>query len=370
MYYYTKFAVGSQNSPQSAIIDTGSDTLAFPCNNCKGTACGSHQNPRFSTFHSKSFIKCPNSFFHRSSSVCKFEKSYAEGSGLNGFLASDYIKFKNGKRISDNKLSNFNKFLKKDLKLKAEFGCTTKESGLFKDQYADGILGLDDGSSFIKSLENKSNLNKEKVFSFGLCFHKTGGIMSIDLRNKNYPDDKITMLKEKKDHSKILEIPYTSRRNYYEIKINGFGIENYKTHIGSTTMMIDSGTTFSHFPQTIFLQIMKILNLYCHKHPKKCGRVQGGTFNEDSCLELHQPDAHFASAQDLLNSFPNIHLYFHGSQKPYILYPNNYFYREYSPDEEDITRLCMALKGHEEGRIILGAFSMVDYYFYFDRKQK
>lgn len=27
----------------------------------------------------------------------------------------------------------------------------------------------------------------------------------------------------------------------------------------------------------------------------------------------------------------------------------------------------MALKGEEEGKIILGAFSMVDYYFYFDR---
>jgi len=30
----------------------------------------------------------------------------------------------------------------------------------------------------------------------------------------------------------------------------------------------------------------------------------------------------------------------------------------------------MALKGEEEGKIILGAFSMVDYYFYFDRLNK
>ena len=34
MYYYTKFDVGTSNTPQSAIIDTGSDTLAFPCNGC------------------------------------------------------------------------------------------------------------------------------------------------------------------------------------------------------------------------------------------------------------------------------------------------------------------------------------------------
>ncbi len=30
----------------------------------------------------------------------------------------------------------------------------------------------------------------------------------------------------------------------------------------------------------------------------------------------------------------------------------------------------MALKGQEDGKIILGAFSMKDYFFYFDRLQK
>lgn len=34
MYYFAKFDVGSQEAPQSAILDTGSDTLAFPCNTC------------------------------------------------------------------------------------------------------------------------------------------------------------------------------------------------------------------------------------------------------------------------------------------------------------------------------------------------
>ena len=34
-------------------------------------------------------------------------------------------------------------------------------------------------------------------------------------------------------------------------------------------------------------------------------------------------------------------------------------------------RLCFAVKAEgEEDRIILGAFSMIDYYFYFDRKDK
>lgn len=59
-------------------------------------------------------------------------KKYAEGSSLHGFLADDLIKFKNSRPVSDYKLNKFNEKLSNDLKLKAEFGCTTKETGLFK----------------------------------------------------------------------------------------------------------------------------------------------------------------------------------------------------------------------------------------------
>ena len=53
------------------------------------------------------------------------------------------------------------------------------------------------------------------------------------------------------------------------------------------------------------------------------------------------------------------------------LHPGNYFYKEYDDDHnENVIRLCMAIKGHEENKIILGAFAMIDNYFYFDRKSQ
>lgn len=42
MYYYAKFGVGNPTKTQSAIIDTGSDTLAFPCEKCSSGNCGNH----------------------------------------------------------------------------------------------------------------------------------------------------------------------------------------------------------------------------------------------------------------------------------------------------------------------------------------
>lgn len=382
MYYYTKFSVGNPDSLQSAIIDTGSDTLAFPCDHCQSHDCGTHEDPRFVSSESTTFkyeIHCPQHIFYHRHKVCQFVKQYAEGSTLLGFLGEDYIKFKNAKRVRDPKLDHFNSYLKKDLKLKAEFGCTTKETGLFKDQYADGIIGLDQHSGFIKSMEKYSSHKEAKVFSFGLCFHSNGGIMSIDLRNKFKEDDKIVMLNKSIANLKPpLEAEFSIDSNYYQIQVSKFSIwEGPSEHtnlveLKPINVMIDSGTTFTHLPDFYLSHILKKLSEYCKEKEERCGRVPDPVLNPNSCLELSQPDDFFKNETELLNSFPDIKLHLGEDKRPYVLRPKNYFYREYiehpTEEEKNIIRLCLALKGKEKDRIILGAFGMIDYYFYFDRK--
>lgn len=68
-------------------------------------------------------------------------------------MGFDYVRFKNSHKVNDPKLTNMNSSLEKDLKIKSDFGCTTKETGLFVTQYADGILGLDNDSTMIESME-------------------------------------------------------------------------------------------------------------------------------------------------------------------------------------------------------------------------
>lgn len=305
--------------------------------------------------------------------MCQFVKSYAEGSSLLGFLAVDYIRFKNARLINDPKLTRLNSLLKKDLRLRVEFGCTTKETGLFKTQFADGILGLDNGSSFIESVENDNTDGEAKVFSFGLCFHNSGGIMSVDLRHKNKVDDKIVMLnKHINDYPNPIITPYLYGNNYYEIQVSHFELGERKINVPSINMMIDSGTTFTHFPSSYINKILESLNHYCSEHLDRCGKIPNAVFKEDSCLELKLPDPNYSSEHELLASFPEIKIHLEHSNRPYILHPKNYFYKEFEddPSQRNLIRLCLALKGEEEGRIILGAFSMVDYYFYFDRKMR
>ena len=375
MYYFSKVQVGSNRADQSVIIDTGSDTLAFPCDSCERNECGTHQDPRFQTSGSSSFkysINCSNRILFRSSNVCQFVKSYAEGSSLLGFLAEDYLKFKNTHRMNDLRLKKLNAMMQKDFRMKAEFGCTTKETGLFKTQFADGILGLDDGSTFIQSIEDENSSNRHKVFSFGLCFHNTGGIMSIDLRERNRNDAPITVLSRNPgelDHP--VAVRYTSDNSYFEVYTERFEVGNMRLDLDGINVMVDSGTTFTHFPTEYIQAIMKALNMFCASSSDRCGRIKGAVFNEESCLQFKQPDDTYKNVKELLDTFPEIKFYFKGSNKPYIIYPKNYFYQEYDEvkDNPEI-KLCMALKGEEEGRIILGAFSMIDNYFYFDRKAK
>jgi hypothetical protein len=262
--------------------------------------------------------------------------------------------------------------MKKDMRVKAEFGCTTKETGLFKTQFADGILGLDNGSTLIESIERENSQSVPKIFSFGLCFHNNGGIMSVDLRKKFQPDEKIAMLnKHINQYDNPIVVPYTDDNNYYEILVSQFELDNVAIPVPPINMMIDSGTTFTHFPTSYLNKILRQLNSYCKANKDKCGRLGTPNFKEDSCLELKQPDEHYRNEHELLASFPDIKIHLANSSRPYILHPKNYFYREHDDNPNpETTRICLALKGEEEGRIILGAFSMIDHYFYFDRKSK
>ena len=172
MYYFIDISVGNPGQVQSAILDTGSDTLSVPCTLCKNGDCGKHEHSYFNNDRSKTFTLKESCYFpvlFSKMKVCQFVKSYAEGSSLLGIDVADRVVL--GDVDSSAQRS-----------LQGSFGCTIKETGLFKTQFADGILGMDDNSELIGSLEksyNETNQDKKRL-SFGVCFNDNGGFMTID----------------------------------------------------------------------------------------------------------------------------------------------------------------------------------------------
>lgn len=56
------------------------------------------------------------------------------------------------------------------------------------------------------------------------------------------------------------------------------GLEHKIFNKGKISMMIDSGTTFSHFPTLYMQRILFYLNEYCKKNRNKCGRIPNVNF--------------------------------------------------------------------------------------------
>ena len=94
MYYFIDINMGSPGQVQSAILDTGSDTLSVPCTMCKKGDCGKHEHTYFDNDKSKTFTIKESCYFpvmFSKMKVCQFVKSYAEGSSLLGIDVTDRV---------------------------------------------------------------------------------------------------------------------------------------------------------------------------------------------------------------------------------------------------------------------------------------
>ena len=101
--------------------------LSFPCVLCKSGDCGVHEHSYFDQKTSQSFnlvTRCYSPVLFSAHKVCKFVKSYAEGSSLLGVLGKDEIAF--------SKETKQYRMLRRKEVLRGTFGCTIKETGLFK----------------------------------------------------------------------------------------------------------------------------------------------------------------------------------------------------------------------------------------------
>ena len=360
-FYYTTLYVGDNKVKQTYVIDTGSSIMSSPCSPC--AECGKHKSPYyFDMKHVHKPLKCSSKicqltpsnaclkkklkFLSRNS--CTFKVGRAAGDGISGYYMRDVVYFETDKMIDNPK------YHRKTYRSYAlPVGCTTAESGKYKELTTDGIMGMSYNSkSFISLLYNLKIINRD---IFSLCFGLRGGYMSLGEVDKTY------------HKSQTIEyVPLLSSTIDYLVKVTSIklGSDSEKSiikmpHIAS----IDTGNTISYFPSIIFQRIIKHFKAFCATQNGKCGNF---TYDEELgyCAPFSDRESLFKT---IYHYWPNITLEFGESE--YIWKPLHYYYY-YFNSSKVIRKACLGFDYHKSSRIILGANFIHGHDIIFDRQNK
>ena len=133
--------------------------------------CGNHVNPYWDIKNSTTATipKCGGT------NQCSISQSYSEGSSWKGYLVQDkfYVGSSNTNTNAVTPSSPFNTLLSVDF----QFACQTYETGLFRTQLADGIMGMSISEDTLPAQLMKQKVTNTRIFA--LCYRVGGGIMTL-----------------------------------------------------------------------------------------------------------------------------------------------------------------------------------------------
>ena len=170
--FFTYIYVGSPPQRVSVIIDTGSHHTAFPCVGCK---CGKHLDPPFDPKKSSS-----SEVSNCRGKKCYLHQSYSEGSSWHAYEVKDQVWVGGEMAISTDPGKAKQRAIDSshaNQSVKFQFGCQDKETGLFRTQKIDGIMGLSAHPLTLPFVLKKNKMTETKAFS--MCFRVGGGVLSL-----------------------------------------------------------------------------------------------------------------------------------------------------------------------------------------------
>ena len=236
-YFYARVHVGTPGQEFTVIVDTGSSLMAVPCTGC--TKCGKHMNPYFEQSTSSTYSEGCNAIAKCKScsgGKCTYKTHYVEGSSIGGYLVKDQV----GLLMVGAQTPQFT--------AEAIFGCQQSETGLFKAQLADGIMGLGYGKydTVFDSLVHQHKVKDTLSF----CVHRSGGYIQFGADPPTAPG--------------TISTPLLPHSKYYSLRIKGMkvgptdlGIDS-KVYNSGHGAIIDSGTSLSYYPRQVYQRMRQV----------------------------------------------------------------------------------------------------------------
>jgi hypothetical protein len=180
-YFSTNICLGTPARMYELVVDTGSSITSVPCRQC--AECGPHRcgsTGRFDELASNTAERAPcHSARHLlrcaacKRNNCMYRVGYLEGSSIEGRVLSDTVAFS---AAATSPLTSVRTF----------FGCQLRETGKFRQQIADGILGLqaDDHHASPRTSRMPSVLHalveqQGAANAFSLCLSSRAGLLLL-----------------------------------------------------------------------------------------------------------------------------------------------------------------------------------------------
>mmetsp|Transcript_6059 Transcript_6059/g.7843 ORF Transcript_6059/g.7843 Transcript_6059/m.7843 type:complete len:582 (-) Transcript_6059:290-2035(-) len=249
--HYAYIYIGTPPQRVTVIVDTGSHHTAFPCLGCSN--CGKHTDPYYEPTKSSSnkvlpCSQCQGGARCSSNKKCEFSQSYTEGSSWKAIQMQDLM-WVGGLSVNEEPVAHTSK----PLAVPFLFGCQFSETGLFRTQKADGIMGLSINSLTLVPTLVAHNLLPVKAFS--LCFSRTGGMMMLGGANTATVEEPIKFIPLSKKSSWFTVHLYDIRIQApnKDISHGSIGVKESVLNSGKG-VIVDSGTTDTYLPRALASQ--------------------------------------------------------------------------------------------------------------------
>ncbi|KAG8470874.1 hypothetical protein KFE25_009295 [Diacronema lutheri] len=329
-YFSTIVGLGTPAQHFELIVDTGSSITTVPCAGC--TQCGRHR--KFDARRSTTASACTGD-------SCAFSITYQEGSAYRGVYMNDWLSLGTAAACAA---------------VPFTFGCSGVETGLFRSQQADGILGLAPGSAARRTVHDALVARSIVRNVFSLCIAPQAGRGFLEFGDRA-PTRRA--LQPQPPSSRLV----SSRLHL--VSVRGVRLGEGLPSLGEpASALLDSGTTFVYVGARLFAPLFRAVSAV---EIGACGLAAAPPPRRDEiCVRPASERSAASMAERLDRCFA--HLIFDLSRGELHARPSHYWFNEGAGGAREGVWCMGVFRNHNE-QLVLGASVLQDHLVTIDRER-